>query len=92
MSECSIVVALDEARLVRAATIGGIQYVAVWHGGTGVSVYCPQTSFSDTWDEMHYFTVQDEEGRPANRVVVDEAIEDEFEHVAEEAGVEVIWS
>ena len=88
MSE-TIVEALDEAKLVRAATIGGVQYVAVWHGGTTVNVYHPRSKFSDAWREMHAFTVQDEQGYAASRAVVDEAIEDEFEYVASEADAEV---
>lgn len=92
MSEIGLVTALDEARLVRAATICGIQYVAVWHGGTTVNVYCPETQFHDTWDAVTCFNISTDEGRPANRVVVDEAIEDQFEHIASEAGEEVRWA
>lgn len=80
---------LDEARLVRAAVIGGVQHVAVWHGGRTVNVYCVETRFRDTWDEVHAFTVQDEQGYAPDREVVSESIEDTFSHIAEEAGVEV---
>ena len=88
MSEV-IVEALDGAKLVRAATIGGVQYVAVWHGGTTVNIYHPRSKFSDAWEETHVFTVQDEQGYAAERDVVDESIEHEFEYVASEARAEV---
>jgi hypothetical protein len=88
MSE-QITEVLDEARLVRAAVIGGIQHVAVWHGGRTVNVYCVETRFRDTWNEVHAFTVQGPKGFAPERETVSVEIEDTFSHIAEEAGVEV---
>jgi len=85
MSETSIVEAIDGAEVVRARTICGIQYVAVWHGGVGVNVYCPQTQFRDTWDEVCYFTLTDEHGQPVESEEIEQAMVEHFNEVETEA-------
>lgn len=89
MSETPVVEALDEAKLVRSAVIGGIQYAAVWHGGITVNVYHMETSYNDAWQETHVFTLQDDEGRAVSREEISDAIEQEFEHIASRGAVEV---
>ena len=84
MSEADIVNALDDAEYVQARTICGVQYVAVWHGGIGVSVYCPQTSFHDTWDEVAYFSISDEQGEPCSQDEIADAMIEHFEQVESE--------
>lgn len=88
MSE-EIVEILDYSDLIRAAWIGGVQYVAVWYGGTTVNVYHPRSEWSDAWREITVFTVQDDQGRAPDPDVIEEAIEDKFEAIAHDADAEV---
>ena len=88
MSETTYVDALEGARAVRAAWIGGYQYIAVWHGGVGFNVYCEKTG--NEFEEVDYFTLSDEEGRGVKRHEAMNAMWEHFERVAEEAGVEVL--
>lgn len=89
MSEVPVVEALDGAKLVRSAVIGGLQYAAVWHGGVTVNIYVMETKHSDSWQETHCFTLTDENGRAPSREEMNESIEDEFEHIAKQGPVEV---
>ena len=82
----NVVNALDGALLVRVAEIGGIRYAAVWHGGVSVNVYDPER-----WNEVGVFTIMDEQGRAESRDAVEVAMEEHFEQVAVEAGVEVMF-
>ena len=83
----NVVNALDGALLVRVAEIGGVRYAAVWHGGVSVNVYDPTT-----WNEVGIFTLMDEQGRAESRDAVEVAMEEHFEQVGVEAGVEVCFN
>ncbi len=90
MSSVSFVEALDMARCVRAAWVGGFQYVVVWQGGVGFNVYSQKNA--SEWEEVDYFTLSDEQGQPVKRSEANAAMREHFERVADEAGCEVIWS
>lgn len=81
-----IVETLNKSEVVRADTICGRTYVAVWYGGTGINVYDPEAGFSDMWTEVGYFTISDEQGRPlVDESDVEEAMVEHFEAVRMEA-------
>ncbi|AFD03994.1 ORF10 [Halorubrum pleomorphic virus 2] len=89
MSETSFVEALDGARRVRAAWIGGHQVVVVWHGGVGFNVYANKTT--SAWVEVDYFSMSDEQGEPVSESEADEAMVEHIERRADFADMEVMW-
>jgi hypothetical protein len=83
MAEIAIVEAIDGAQLVKAEVITGIQYIQVWHGGTQVSVFCPETQYHDTWSEVTVWSISDDKGRPVEEEKIVKHMKMHFERVRE---------
>ena len=74
--------ALDGAQLCRTYNIGGSEYVQVWHGGTGVNVYRIECGRDGCFEEVHYWTMMNEEGKAPAKWRIEAAME---EHAKEAA-------
>ena len=84
MAETFVVEALEEAQFVKTSSIGDLQYVQVWYGGTQVRVFCVARELEQgLWDEVTVWSLSDEKGRPPEQDEVREHMEMHAECVKE---------
>ena len=68
MTDTTVSSAVDEAEFVKVRSIGSLEYVQVWHGGTTVNVYAVT---GETWEEVTMWSISDSRGRPVNQPKVE---------------------
>lgn len=70
--------ALDGAKLVKVeeSPINN-PLIAVWHGGIGVNIYMPLYDENGI-QEVDYFSLSNDEGKPVSREEMESHIEDYF--------------